>query len=353
MTAASDPRSQRQYRIAFVGTALLLLGIIVTLPFSLASVVDEVLGPATGKVIPLLRVPPAALAPVHSRLHLAVTHIDEIKLLASLRASGHHTCGSACPWRHRLVLVSIGTSDDGAEGLPPSASILLPDTSEAVSETVELPISGVPIRYPFDRYRLVLGIALQRVYPDGRVETLTSDEASRQLQLTIQERLSRRGMSAPVPIDPGDLRPSGDPLTYAAVYALVFEQPVYLKTLAVLLVLLIAAAAAYAVFLRPLEDLLANSGTLVLSVWGVRAILTPGNLFYLTAIDLALSMVLPFLLSGLTVKALIFAHDRGDLQLLRRWPQNPQWGQARRLAHRAADHVRAGDQPEHRQDPRP
>jgi hypothetical protein len=299
---------------------LLLLTIIVTLPFTLASVVDEVLGPVTGKVVPLLRVPPAALAPVHSRLHLAVTHIDEIQLLASLRVSGHHTCGGVCPWRHRLVLVSVGTSDDGAEGLaPPSESIPLPDTGEPVFETIQLPISGTPIRYPFDRYRLVLGIALQRVYPDGRVETLTRDETSRELQLTIQGQLSRRSMSAPVPIDPGDLRSYGSPVTYAVVYALAFEQPRYLKSLAVLLVLLIAAAAASAVFLRSLEDLLANSGTLVLSVWGVRAILTPGNIFYLTAIDLALSMVLLFLLSGITVKALIFVHDRGDLRLLRRW----------------------------------
>jgi hypothetical protein len=280
-----------------------------------------VLGPAAGKVVPLLQVPPAALAPAHSRLHLAVTRIDEIQLLASLRVSGHHTCGGGRPWRDRLVLVSVGTSDDGAEGLPPSASILLPDTSEAVSETVQLPISGAPIRYPFDRYRLVLGVALQRVYPDGHVATLTRDETSRDLQLTIQEQLSRPSMSAPVPVDPGDLRPFGSPVTYAVVYALAFEQPRYLKTLAVLLVLLIAAATASAVFLRSLEDLLTNSGTLVLSVWGVRAILTPGNIFYLTAIDLALSMVLLFLLSGITVKALIFAHDRGDLRLLRRSPR--------------------------------
>jgi hypothetical protein len=278
MTAAGGPRSQKRYRIAFVGTALLLLAIVVTLPFSLVSVVDDVLGPAAGKVVPLLQVPPAALASVHSRLHLAVIHIDEIQLLASLRVSGHHTCGGGCPWRHRLVLVSVGASDDGAEGLPPSASILLPDTSEAVSETVQLPISGVSIRYPFDRYGLVLGIALQRVYPDGRVENLTRAEASRHLLLTIQEQLSRKRMSAPAPIDPGVIRPSGGPLTYVAAYALAFEQPGYLKILAVLLVLLIAAAAAYAVFLRPLEDLLANSGALVLGVWGVRAILTPGNL---------------------------------------------------------------------------
>jgi hypothetical protein len=50
----------------------------------------------------------------------------------------------------------------------------------------------------------------------------------------------------------------------------------------------------------------------------VRAILTPRSLFYLTAIDVALSMVILFMLSGLVVRVLMFAHDRGGLRMLRR-----------------------------------
>jgi hypothetical protein len=72
--------------------------------------------------------------------------------------------------------------------------------------------------------------------------------------------------------------------------------------LAVLLVLLIASAAAYSVFLRPLHDLVLNSGALVLGVWGIRSILTPANLYYLTAIDLALSIVIIFTLGAITVR---------------------------------------------------
>ena len=51
----SDPRLRRRYRVAFAATAMLLVGIAVTLPFSLASVLDEILGLTTGKVLPLLR----------------------------------------------------------------------------------------------------------------------------------------------------------------------------------------------------------------------------------------------------------------------------------------------------------
>ena len=88
--------------------------------------------------------------------------------------------------------------------------------------------------------------------------------------------------------------------------------------LAVLLVVLIASAAAYSVFLRPLADLIVNSGAVVLGIWGVRGILTPANLYHLTAVDLSLSMIILFLLGGLTVKAFLHAHDKGNLQILRR-----------------------------------
>jgi hypothetical protein len=97
-----------------------------------------------------------------------------------------------------------------------------------------------------------------------------------------------------------------------------FARPRYLRVLAVLLVLLIASAAAYSVFMRPLADLVVNSGALVLGVWGVRSILTPGNLYYLTAVDLSLSMIILFLLGGLTVKALMLAHDKSGMSFLRR-----------------------------------
>jgi hypothetical protein len=65
--------------------------------------------------------------------------------------------------------------------------------------------------------------------------------------------------------------------------------------------------------------LLVNAGALVLGVWGVRSILVPVNLHFQTAVDLSLSMVIPFLLGGVTVKALMLAHDRGGLRVLR-WP---------------------------------
>jgi hypothetical protein len=319
----TDPRLRRWYRVAFVATALLLVWIVVTLPFSLASVLDEILGLTTGKVLPLLRPDRAALAPVHSRLHLAVTEVDEVHLVATFRLSGHRTCGARCPWRDRLLFVSAQPGDVAAEGLPPSAIITLPETTEAITETFQLPLNGVPIRYPFDGYRLIVAMALQRAHPDGRVDNLEADQITRHLVLTLQELLPHLRMSLPEEVAPGTLQRSGGPVVYAAAYAITFERPRYLRVLAVLLVLSIAAAAAYSVFLRPLEDLVVSSGALVLGIWGVRGVIVPVYLHFQTAVDLALSIVILFLLGGISVKTLILVHDRGGLRVLRRSRRTP------------------------------
>jgi hypothetical protein len=74
IAGATEKRYLKQYRMGFAVTAMLLLAIAVTLPFSLASMVDDVLGPATGKVFPLMKqtasVDAAHVQPAPSGRHL-------------------------------------------------------------------------------------------------------------------------------------------------------------------------------------------------------------------------------------------------------------------------------------------
>ena len=306
------------YRIGFGATLALVLLVVVTLPLSLSSVADDLLVSVTGRVIPIAETPADATAATHMRAHIAVVAIDEVQLLASLRVSGHLICEPECGWSSRLLLFSLSDDDDVAEGVPPSASIVFPSTREAVSQKIELPIRGQPIHYPFDEYTLTLGVVLQRIFPDGSVTTVPPAEAADRLHLTVQELLPREVMRVEPPIPAAQVHRPGDPFTYLHVQPLHFERPPYVHVMAVLLVVLIAAAAAYAVFLRPLQELIVNVGALVLGVWGIRAILTPANIFYVTAIDLALSVVIIFLLGAISVKALLYIHDRGDMRVLRR-----------------------------------
>ena len=134
----------------------------------------------------------------------------------------------------------------------------------------------------------------------------------------MQELLPRQTMTGPFMLDRASIRAADDPFEYVEAFEMMFERPPYLRVLAVLLVLLIASAAAYSVFLRPLHDLVLNSGALVLGVWGIRSILTPANLYYLTAIDLALSIVIIFTLGAITVRALMYVHDQAGMDFLRR-----------------------------------
>ena len=75
-----------------------------------------------------------------------------------------------------------------------------------------------------------------------------------------------------------------------------------------------AAAAAYAVLLRPFQDLVINAGALIIGIWGIRSVLTPANLTYVTAVDLSLSVVILFLLGAITVRAVIFLYQRSELR---------------------------------------
>jgi hypothetical protein len=321
------PRPLR-YRVAFFLTALVTLALVATLPFSVKSVVDDILGSATGRVTPIT---PRGAAPQnttvperlrnretsYTKLHLAVTAIDEIQLLATIRVSGHHRC-TGCAWSHRVRLVAISDDDATADGLPPSVAITLAPTDIAVTETLQLPLRGHPIHYPFDRYQLVVGVAYQRLYPDGRRESLSGSQADDHLFLSLQELLPRNTMTGPFPVDPGGVREHDDPFEYAQAFEMRFERPPYVRILAVMLVILIAAAAAYSVFLRPLHDLVVNAGALVLGVWGIRSILVPSSIAYITAVDLALSLVIIFVLGALTIRALLFVHDEAQLALLGR-----------------------------------
>ena len=307
------------------------LTLVVTLPFSMKGIVDDLLGSATGQVIPI-KLPGAELATTsvperlrdrrtnYTQIHLAVIAIDEVQLLATIRVSGHHRC-TDCAWSHRVRLVAISDDDAAAAGLPPSAVVTLAAKDIAVSQTVQLPLRGQPIHYPFDRYQMVLAVAYQRLYDDGRREPIPAGAADDQLFLTFQELLPRSVMKGPFPADRHLLRESDDPFEYVHAFEVRFERPPYVRVLAVMLVALIAAAAAYSVFLRPLHDLVVNAGALVLGVWGIRAILTPSSVNYMTAVDLALSMVIIFVLGALTIRALMFVHDEAQLGVLRRRPR--------------------------------
>ena len=311
---------QRRARVGLFVLATLLVGTAAVLPFALRSMVKEIAEPPEGQVFTLLSAPGVALAPDHSRLHVSLIDLDEARLRVTLHVSGHHVCADRCTDTERIIFFSHGTTEAATAGMPPSAKVDLITPQAVVAETVTLPISGHPSRYPFDTYQLRLGVALARVLPDGAVRPDSRAGGAGRLWMTIQDLLPREIMSEPATLDPDSAREVDDPYELQVLALLEFERPLHARLLVVLLVVLIAAAAACAVLMARLHDLVISSGALVLGVWGIRNLLTPGTT-YRTIVDLALSAVVIFLLGAITVRALQLCYAESDLHLGRRRPE--------------------------------
>jgi len=297
-------------------TCVLLLFTLAMLPLTVASVFNDVLGPPSGAEYPLSPVPHSEAAATHTDLRVAAINLNEVQQTVTLRVTGYHICPTGCDWNDRVRLFAV-SDDSDMEGFPPSVTITLPPSLDALTQNVELPVEGLPLRYPFDEYQLRLGVALDRVQSDGTIQAVPPAEAVTHLFVTMQEELAQHTMDAPIAVDPGTVQPSGTPIHYAYVALLNFHRLLYVRVLAVLLVLLVTAAAAYAVFLRPLQDLVINAGALIIGIWGIRSVLTPSTVTYVTAVDLSLSVVILFLLGAITVRAAVFLYRRSDLRTLR------------------------------------
>jgi hypothetical protein len=311
VSSSPHASSALRFRVAFYLVAALLTLLVITLPLAIRSLANDLYNSVEGTVYPFGGASASGTAANHG--HISIVDLDESRLKATIQVSGHRVCPAPCSTGTRIYLFSLGTSEDETAGMPPSATVDIPVGQFVVTANVDLPVHGHPTLYPFDTYFLTLGVGLSALAADGRVHPLTRQEASGLLVLTIQELLAREEMAEPRRLDPSAVEQAGDPIELQGLVSLQFTRPLHERVLAVLLVLLVAAAAAYAVFMRPLNDLVINSGGLVLGVWGIRSILSPGTASR-TLVDLSLSMVILFLLSAITFRALQFLYERGEFR---------------------------------------
>jgi hypothetical protein len=318
LSIAMGPEEAVKYKVGFAAVATLLLLIVVLAPFVVTGVVMQILQPQAYRMYHLVA-PGTRVANTHCRLHLAPIALDPWRGTLTLDVSGTHVCRPACPWSDRFFLVSLPQDGQQAEGLPPFQALTLPSTARAATQEITLPLAGQPIRYPFDSYQLRLGIIMERVWPDGSERVLSARGARGHLFVSLQAQIPGMTMDAPAARDPQRVGVPDSPYAYAAIALLTFRRPLYQPVLTVLLVLLIAAAAAYAVLMRPLHELVTSAGALILGVWGIRAILVGGSaLPGTTALDLSLFVVIVFLLGAITVRMVHYLDRRSELHLFSR-----------------------------------
>ena len=317
--SATDHKGRSHYAVMIVGLLLALLTLVL-LPVAIYSIVRELVFPPAVERYVLAGTPPSATPTGGSGpldvayLDIVVASIDEASGLISLRVSANRACPTTCA-ASRLLLFSLGDDLAGQLGLAPVARLELPADGSDISATVQLPVSGLPSRYPWDAYLLTLGAIVETRLADGSYVNVLPRDRARASFATLQSQLRRLQLAPPVDVDPTTVRVSADPSALVFVKQLTFFRPIYLMYLTTLLVILSGAAAVYSVQMQPIQHLFVGSGSLVLGVWGVRSVLVPGSITFTTAVDLLLSMVILILLGGITIRATLFVmRSRGREQ---------------------------------------
>ncbi len=313
--ADAKTKSHTAQRIGFSAILLLLVVIAVVLPLAVSSAYASF---ATAQSDQRFSFTPSGTphAVTYNRLRLRVIGLDEWGGQATIQVSGAHICNPTCDHDARFLFVSVPLQNARQEdGLPPAGTVNYPPDAVESSADIKLPVTGNSILYPFDSYRLRLGVVMVRVFNDKTTQILTPKEADGHLFLTLRTHVARLDMDKPLTVDPASVRPNNSPYQYLYVEDLTFERPLYIKVLTILLVLLVSAAAAYAVFMRPFDQLVLNSGALVLGVWGIRAILLGTSVPGITAVDLALSVVILFMLVAITVRAMQYLARVGQVSM--------------------------------------
>jgi hypothetical protein len=305
-----------RHRAAYLLIVLLLLFIVVLLPFAITSLVADFRQRAT----PNHSVASIDGEPIdRGSVAIDLIGLNEWEGSVTVRVTAHQECDEPCDWRDRYRFVSLWGDDFQPSDRPTIEQVTVPESPPVITRTFQLPLSGDPLRYPFDHYQLALGLIMDRLYPDGREETLTLGEAKNYVTVWISARIPRMRVAplAESTSDDPTVKAESDDQPYLFADVIQFSRPLYLQVLTVFLVLLAAAAAAYAVFLRPLDQLIINAGALILGVWGIRVILIGTTLPGLTALDLALWSVILFLLVTITVRTLWLLEEDSGWRLLR------------------------------------
>jgi hypothetical protein len=305
-------------RLALLQAVLLLAAVVVALPVAFRSMGILL---TDGQARTLYEFPSGqavtaaatqALEEFESYFNIAAISLDEDLGSITLAISGHRICPNEVCSTLTFNLVSLEDDADVRRALPPSVPMTLTPDQTILSQTVQLPVRGQPSQYPFDDYQLWLGLS-GTVVVDGKKVELTPKLLAERAVITTQNQLRDFIMVPPVEIDPTRATALNDPQAFVAVQELRFERPVHQEILAVLLILLIAVSAIMAVAMRSMTDLIVGIGSLILGIWGVRSVLVPSSLSVVTSIDLALSVIILFVLLGLSVRSALHFHKQSEL----------------------------------------
>ena len=311
------PRAHLWPRLGLLQAVLLLAAVVIALPVAFRSM-GVLLTDGQARTLYAFPSGQALTTPAdeteadaENYFSIAAIDLDEEEGNITLAISGHRICADTCATIN-FTLVSLDDDADVRRALPPSAPLTLTADEPIFSQTVQLPVRGQPSQYPFDDYLLWLGLT-GTVVADNETLPLTVEMLNERAVITTQNQLRDYLMTPPVAIDPARVTTLTDPQAFLGVQQLRFERPVHQEIIAVLLIALIAVSAIMAVALRTMSDLLIGIGSLILGIWGVRSVLVPSSLSVVSSIDLALSVIILFVLLGLILRTARHFQQQSEL----------------------------------------
>jgi hypothetical protein len=292
---------RRRTTLDHLGFFLLVLALaaaVAAMPFAIASMAGSLKHPVAADAFRLSV--PAAGQRSTTALNIRLVGIDEVGQAVNLAVSGDRSCANGCGDGQILQVFSLHSDPRGSDGAPPSQDVAIPPSGE-FDDSVTLPVEGSLGSYPFDHYRLFVGLALAAKTSGGQVVPIGAHSARDQLDVSVDDQLSRFDVSTPRDVT-SNYRFVGAPVAVAAAVDL--TRPLYLQALTVLIIVFIAIAGFYSVVSREFKEVIGAMGVVVLGVWGVRTLLVGGYPPDSTAVDLILTFLILMLLMVVMARGL-------------------------------------------------
>jgi hypothetical protein len=277
---------------------------VVALPFAVASMVGSIKHPIGADAFHLSV--PALGQRATMAVNVRLVGIDETAPDVTLSVTGDRRCASACGKGEVLQFFSLRSDPRGSDGSPPARDVEIPATGE-FDDSVVLPVSGDLGNYPFDRYRLLLGLGLANQTAGGQTVPVSARTARRQLDVSLDEQLARIDLATPKDVS-SNYRFVGAQVALAVKIDL--TRPLYLQVLTFLIVMFMAVAGVYSVATRAFKEVIGTVGVVVLGVWGVRTLLVGNYPPDSTAVDLVLSFLILMILIVVMVRGLVLMWGR-------------------------------------------
>lgn len=256
--------------------------------------------------------------PTYTRIHVDIVGIDEVNRLATLRVNGFHTCADAVKcgtYKERVIFFSVDEADMKSETIPPSVLLEIPSNSEEISKRIMLPIQGNILTFPFDKYKLGIGVVLQRELPDKTVLELTPAETKGKLLMTLQEQVPKIKMTQMKSVDPATVKPLKGGFDYAYVNELFFVRPPHMVIVISLVTVLSLAVVIFSVLTRPFDTMVLNVGATIFGIWGIRSLTLGGYPPDVTILDYVLTTTVVLMLLSLTFRGVNHFHERAGMRL--------------------------------------